>query len=152
MQLHRIHGLPWWLINKAILYPRRPTPRFQIQFVQPHNLEQPILFKIAGKPEEAKLSNSSNHLDSNVDFNHFFYLPGMPSFCASWSLCDDVYFSYTCVDRGPWGEKMGQRMGGLNVWLVRAAILRICPSWDNASPHTIFKHSGGQRSNTRWTL
>ena len=57
---------------------------------------------------------------------------------------DVVYFSYTCVDRGPWGEKMGQRMGGLDVWLVRAAILRICPSWDNASPHTIFKHSGGQ--------
>ena len=40
---------------------------------------------------------------------------------------------------------MGQRMVGLDVWLLRrATILRICPSLDNASPsagHTIFKQS-----------
>ena len=40
--------------------------------------------------------------------------------------------------------EMGQRMVRLDVWLVCATILRICPSLDNASPsagHTIFKQS-----------
>ena len=53
---------------------------------------------------------------------------------------------------------MGQRMVGLDVWLLRrATILRICPSLDNASPsagHTIFKQSvvSDQTHSPQWPL
>ena len=64
-------------------------------------------------------------------------------------------YSLHTQEMGP-GE-MGQRMVRLDVWLVRATILRICPSLDNASPsagHTIFKQSvvSDQTHSPQWPL
>ena len=61
-------------------------------------------------------------------------------------LLDIVHQSVYSIDTHRWdaGREMGQRMAGLDVWLVLATILRICPSLDNGSPsagHTIFKQS-----------
>ena len=96
--------------------------------------------------KDESLLNSSDL--SEVDFKHNFYLSGMLSFCAFWTLCTKVYIPYTHID-GRWGDgtKNG-RIGCLVGWLVRrATILRICPSLDNALPPL-----GTQSSNRVWSV